>query len=69
VVIELKIIREGLKRTISKELEQTASYMDICGTDEGFLIVFDRSSKKPWSKKLFQRQEQFEGKIIQVWGM
>jgi hypothetical protein len=68
VVIELKIKYGTLEKTIEEGLEQTSEYMDKCGTDEGHLVIFDRSPDKTWDEKIFQRSEA-AGKIILVWGM
>ena len=69
VVIECKVLHRGLDRTVRDGLEQTSTYMDRCGAAEGHLVVFDRTEGKPWSEKLFRRDEQREGVPITVWGM
>jgi hypothetical protein len=38
---------------------------DLGGATKGRLVLFDRTSQKPWSKKIFKRVR--EG--ITVWGM
>ncbi|MEW6365140.1 MAG: ATP-binding protein [Acidobacteriota bacterium] len=69
-VVELKILRKSLKRTIAEGVRQTAEYMDRCGVSiDGHLVIFDRDPAKSWDAKVFQRTETFEGKTIQVWGM
>ncbi len=50
-------------------LEQTAAYMDRCGTDAGHLVIFDRDKERSWDEKIFVRKETFEGREITVWGM
>jgi len=69
VVVELKILRKSLDRTIFEGLEQTAEYMDKCGSDEGHLVVFDRRPHRSWAEKIFRREEKRGGRIIAVWGM
>ncbi len=69
IVIELKVLRNTLDRTVAEGLKQTYAYMDRCGADEGHLIIFDRSKKKNWEEKVFRREESFKGKKICVWGM
>ena len=70
VVLELKILRNSLRKTIADGLKQTFEYMDKAGdVSEGHFIVFDRSSKKPWSKKIFHRKGEYGGREIMVWGM
>ena len=69
VVIELKIYYKKLEETIKKGLEQTYDYMDRSNTDDGHLVIFDRTKKKSWDEKIYQREESYEGKTIKVWGM
>ncbi|MFH0924258.1 MAG: ATP-binding protein, partial [bacterium] len=69
VVIELKVLHTSLSDTINEGFKQTVGYMDICGTDQGHLIIFDRSKGKSWEKKIFKRLEEYQGKKITVWGM
>ena len=68
VVIECKVLRGRLERTLEKALPQTAGYMDGCGADAGHLVIFDRS-EKPWNESVFRRSEEFEGTPVEVWGM
>ncbi|MEW6365136.1 MAG: ATP-binding protein [Acidobacteriota bacterium] len=69
-VVELKILRKSLERTIVEGLRQTAEYMDRCGVSiDGHLVIFDRDPAKSWDAKVFQRAETFGGETIQVWGM
>ena len=68
LVIECKILRDSLERTLGKGLPQTAGYMDKCNADAGHLVIFDRSAK-PWKEKVFRRHESFDGTPINVWGM
>ncbi|MYD78633.1 MAG: AAA family ATPase [Gammaproteobacteria bacterium] len=68
-VIECKLRRNGLERTVQKGLEQISKYMDGCSTDEGHLVIFDRSEKRTWKEKIFRRGETVEGRCVTVWGM
>jgi hypothetical protein len=68
-VIELKIRYGSLEETIEKGLIQTRGYMDKCGTDEGYLLVFDRREKVAWEEKIFVRHETVNGLKITVYGM
>lgn len=67
IVIEIKIFRDS--NTLPKGLEQTAEYMDINNATEGHLIIFDRNQNKSWEEKIYHKQESFNGKTIDVWGM
>ncbi|MEA1969506.1 MAG: AAA-like domain-containing protein [Thermodesulfobacteriota bacterium] len=69
VVIELKILHNSMEKTLADGLVQTHKYMDNCGTDQGHLIIFNRSPKVSWDEKIFQHRENFHGKKIMVWGM
>ncbi len=74
-VIECKVLGKGrrsLETTIREGLEQTAAYMDRCGSEAGHLVLFDRFEDKPWEDKLFRRErfpESDPGRTITVWGM
>ncbi len=69
VVIECKLRRGGLERTVSEGLEQISRYMDGCGSDEGHLVIFDQSKKRTWQEKIFSRCETVGKHCVTVWGM
>ena len=69
VVIECKVLRGSLERTIAEGLEQTAAYMDRCAARTGHLVVFDRSEGKAWKEKIYRREESVDGRTIAVWGV
>ena len=69
-VVECKIRRKSLERTIEQGLEQTASYMDRSAAESGHLVIFDRDPSKSWKDKFFHRVAPFGGtEEIHVWGM
>ena len=70
-VIECKVLhrRHGLETTIAHGLEQTARYMDRCGSRVGHLVIFDPSPDKSWDEKIYRRDESCGGSSIVVWGM
>ncbi len=68
VVIELKILRGDLEKTIQTGLGQTADYADRAGADEAHLIIFNRDRTVSWDEKIFSRQESHQGRRITVWG-
>ena len=70
-VIECKVLRASLERTIRDGVSQTAGYMDRCAADRGHLVVFDRTEGKPWDEKIFRRRVERAGEHppITVWGM
>ena len=67
-VIECKVRRKSLARTITDGVAQTAAYMDRCGAEAGHLVIFDRGDGA-WADKLFQRRESAGAARIDVWGM
>lgn len=70
IVMELKIKRNSLERTIADGLRQTAEYMDRCAPDaEGHFILFNRDKDTPWDEKLWHRTEDYGQYRITVWGM
>ena len=70
-VVECKVRRDGLDRTIREGVEQTRGYMDRCGAEAGHLIVFDRSKARTWEEKVFRREAPAGGGAapVTVWGM
>ena len=70
IVLELKIKRDSLEKTIEKGLQQTFDYMDRVGSaDEGHLIIFDRSKEKTWEERIWHKPYEYQGRTIMVWGM
>ena len=65
--IELKI-RRG-EKTLQEGFEQLSEYMDIFGSNEGWLLIFDRNPEISWDEKIYYQQEILEGKIINVFGV
>ena len=68
-VVECKLRRGGLERTIVEGLAQTRGYMDRCGAEAGHLIVFDRAPERAWTEKIFRRDPVADGAPVTVWGM
>ena len=70
-VVECKLRRGDLERTIAEGLEQTRAYLDRCGAEEGHLIVFDRSTDRSWQEKIFRREPPPGAGTapVTVWGM
>ena len=68
-VVECKILRQSLERTVRDGLAQTAGYMDRCAAESGHLVVFDRTEGRRWEDKVFRREEPVVGGTITVWGM
>ena len=70
IVLELKIKRNRIEKTINDGLRQTWEYMDKAGAiDEGHFIIFDRTPGKPWEEKIWHEEREYEGRKIMVWGM
>ena len=70
VVVECKILRGSLERTVAEGLEQTAGYMDRCGAEAGHLVIFDRREDRRWEDKVFHdRGTSAGGAGIEIWGM
>ena len=68
-VVECKVRRDGLERTIREGVEQTRGYMARCGAESGHPIVFDRSGDRTWEEKIFRRGPAADGAPVTVWGM
>ncbi|MDE0447419.1 MAG: hypothetical protein OXH96_12170 [Spirochaetaceae bacterium] len=70
-VVECKVLhrRHGLETTIAHGLQQTARYMDRCGSRVGHLVIFDPGPDKSWDEKVYRREERLGARPIVVWGM
>ena len=68
-VVECKVLRKGLERTIAEEVGQTRGYVDRCGAEAGHLIVFDREPERTWEEKIFRRAPSGDGVPVTIWGM
>jgi hypothetical protein len=65
--IELKLYK-GTK-TIKDSTEQILDYMDKVGSKEGWMVIFDRTPKKSWTKKLYLKEvKQSSGRKITIFG-
>jgi hypothetical protein len=68
IVIELKIIRNSLERTIAEGLRQIAEYMDRAASADAHLVLFSRSPDLSWDTKIFRREEHApDGRTVIVW--
>ena len=49
-VVECKVRRGELERTVAEGMEQTRAYLDRCAAQAGHLIVFDRAPERTWEE-------------------
>lgn len=68
IVIELKLLRGSIDSVIATGLEQTADYCARVGADEAHLIIFNRSPDISWDEKIWQRDGEYQGRVISLWG-
>ena len=69
VVLELKILRGGLDKTIADGVAQVADYAQRMGTEEAYLVIFDRDPDVSWDAKIWEREgAQVDGLQVGVWG-
>ncbi|MCL2283501.1 MAG: hypothetical protein FWC26_09315 [Fibromonadales bacterium] len=76
---DLCIVHEGQKYPIELKIksniksykdvfEQLSCYMDKVGSNEGWLVVFDKETGKSWKEKLYMDEKEYNGKHIIVVG-
>ncbi len=68
-VVECKLRRGELDRTVAEGVKQTRAYADRCGAEAGHLIVFDRAAERSWEEKIFRHAPSGDGVPVTVWGM
>ena len=44
-------------------------YADSCGADEVYLVIFDKTKKKRWDKKIFSETREQDGVPVTVFRM
>ena len=64
--IELKI--RYSKSVVQEGLVQLSNYMTTLGETTGWLVIFDRTEKRNWNRKIFWKTEHPDGKTIHVVG-
>ncbi|MEM7589238.1 MAG: ATP-binding protein, partial [Myxococcota bacterium] len=72
VVLELKLVHghASLDTVLAASLEQTAQYMQDCGTSAGHLLLFDRRAGRSWDERIWVKHETARnGQAITVWGL
>jgi hypothetical protein len=50
-------------------LSQTACYIDILGSKEGWLVILDQRKSKSWKEKIYHKQLKMSDIVINVFGM
>ena len=68
-VIECKVMRGSREATITSGVTQVLNYADSCGADEVYLVIFDKTKKKSWDKKIFAETRELDGVPVTVFGM
>jgi hypothetical protein len=66
LAIELKIRRDT--DTEDEALEQVFEYLDVLDAPEGWIVLFDLRSTKPWSERNFLRDVTLNGRTVHVVG-
>jgi hypothetical protein len=64
--IEVKLRRDT--ETEGEALDQVARYLDQAGLDEGWLVMFDLRSTRPWSERITRETVEHAGKRVHVAG-
>ncbi|MDR0549236.1 MAG: AAA-like domain-containing protein [Deltaproteobacteria bacterium] len=54
--------------SLEDSLKQLSGYMDTAGTNEAWLVIFDRDLEKSWDEKIYWKTQEYNGKTIHVVG-
>ena len=65
-VIEVKLRRD--EHTRERAIEQVSRYLESLGLTEGWLVLFDLRSSKPWPERLWNEDVVHEGKRVHLVG-
>ena len=63
VVLELKILRNSLEKTIEDGTQQVLDYAERCGSTEAYLVIFNRDAEAGWDEKIWERAVDQVGKV------
>ncbi|MEA1911534.1 MAG: AAA-like domain-containing protein [Spirochaetota bacterium] len=70
--VELKVCggyRGRSREKVQTEgIEQTIRYMDLVGTNSGWLVIFDRDENLSWDDKIYSRKETIKDKTVYIIG-
>jgi hypothetical protein len=71
VVIELKTIRKNRTpdAVLAEGLRQVSRYADESNADEAHLVICDERPDRSWDEKIYEREEEFGGRTVRVWGV
>jgi hypothetical protein len=62
-------MRGSREATISSGVAQVLNYADSCNADEVYLVIFDKTKKKSWAKRIFTETREQDGVTVTVFGM
>jgi hypothetical protein len=65
--IELKLWRG--EKSLKEGINQTLRSMDVYGSTEGWLAIFDRNPQTPWNRKIYMDKQVIEGQTVTVVGL
>jgi hypothetical protein len=65
--IEIKLWKG--KKYYQEGLEQTKRYIDTFGCQEGWVVSLDQRKSKSWKEKIYQKKEDLEGTVNNIYGI
>ena len=69
VVLELKILHANLDKTIDDGVQQVADYARRCGSNEAYLLIFNRNPGASWDDKIWHKSGFKDNELaVSVWG-
>ena len=69
VVLELKILYSNLDKTMTDGVQQVADYARRCGSEEAYLLIFNRDPAVSWDAKIWENADFKDGDLpVSVWG-
>jgi hypothetical protein len=69
VVLELKILYGSLDKTINDGVQQVADYARRCGSEEAYLLIFNRDPAASWEDKIWHKTGFRDNDLpVSVWG-
>ena len=63
------ILADHWTQSISSGFTHAIKYADSGSADEVYLVIFDKTKKKSWDKKIFTGNREQDGVPVKVFGM
>jgi hypothetical protein len=69
LVLELKVLRKSLEKTLAEGMAQLWEYAERCAADEAHLILFNKRPRISARQRFFRKKKKLKGRSFAIWGL